>query len=266
MADRSTLRADCARCAALCCVAPTFSRSTEFAFDKPAGVACRHLAEDLGCSIHSGLRAHGFAGCATYDCFGAGQRVVRDTYGGRDWRLAPQLAQQMFEVFAVMRGLHELMWYLLDATTLPAAAGLRGPLAAALASTEDLAAAGADALAAVDLDRHRESVVPLLRQVSALAREGLVGPDLAGADLVGRSLVGRDLRGASLRGARLVGADLRGADLHLADLTGADLRGADVRGTTLATALFMTQPQVDAARGDAGTDLPQTLLRPPHWA
>ena len=66
------LRADCARCFGLCCVAPAFAASADFAIDKPAGQACPHLAGDFRCGIHDELRPRGFPGCTVYDCFGAG--------------------------------------------------------------------------------------------------------------------------------------------------------------------------------------------------
>ena len=88
---------------------------------------------------------------------------------------------------------------------------------------------------------------------------------LSGSDLIGQDLRGRDLRGASLRGAYLTGTDLTGADLRGADFTGADLRGADLCGADLTGALFLTQSQADAARGDGSTRLPLPLQRPLHW-
>ena len=88
--------------------------------------------------------------------------------------------------------------------------------------------------------------------------------DRTRADLAGQRVAG-DRRGWSFRGALMIGADLRGADLTEADLLGADLRGADVRGCDLSTALFLTQPQVNAAKGDAATVLPDGLARPGHW-
>ena len=33
-----------------------------------------------------------------FDCFGAGQQVVQVTFGGADWRTAPELAGVMFAV------------------------------------------------------------------------------------------------------------------------------------------------------------------------
>jgi hypothetical protein len=73
------------------------------------------------------------------------------------------------------------------------------------------------------------------------------------------------LAGANLRGACLIGADLRSADLRAADLTGADLRDADLSGADLTSTLFLTQAQLDAARGNLGTKLPPRLARPAHW-
>lgn len=252
------LRADCARCFGLCCVAPAFAKSADFAVDKPAGQPCRNLRADFRCGIHAHLRERGFAGCTSYDCFGAGQKVAQVTFRGRP-------APQMYEVFGTVRRLHELLWYLADAAARPAARPLRGELAAAYTEIEAVTRADAAALAALDAAPHWERANALMLRVSERVRGAVPGRDLARRDLAGAKLRGADLRGANLRGAYLIGADLRGADLRLADLVGADLRGADVRGADLSDSLFLTQPQVNAARGDARTRLPATLTRPPHW-
>ena len=265
--DRRRLRADCGSCFALCCVALAFTASAEFAADKPAGRPCHHLAEGFRCGIHTRLREHGYSGCTAYDCLGAGQRVSRHTFGGRDWRTHPDLAPTMSAVFPVVRALHELMWYLTEALRLPGARPVHAELRAALAETDALADGTPQELAELDVAAHRERVNALLLRASQLARAKVPGRagEHRGADLTGARLRNTRLRGASLRGARLLGADLRGADLTAADLTGADLRGADLRGTDLSGALFLTQPQLDAARGDARTRLPAHLARPAHW-
>jgi uncharacterized protein YjbI with pentapeptide repeats len=264
-ASRADLRADCANCAGLCCVAPAFAASADFAIDKPAGQPCPNLAPDFRCGIHADLRQRGFAGCTVYDCFGAGQKVSRLTFAGTDWQRRPSVAPQMFAAFAVMRALHELLWYLSEARALVGAHRMGDELAAALEQTEALTAGDADALLALDVDAHRQRVNALLQRASAHARAGSPGADRRGADLIGADLRGTGLRGANLRGALLVGADLRQADLTLADVTGADLRGADLRGADLSGALFLTRSQLDAAYGDQSTLLPASLARPAHW-
>jgi uncharacterized protein YjbI with pentapeptide repeats len=268
----SELSADCSQCAGLCCVAPAFTASSEFAISKAAGQACPNLRSDFRCGVHDQLRPLGFAGCTTFDCFGAGQQVIQVTFGGRTWRDHPELAQAQFGSFAVMRQLHEMRWHVTRAL-----AQLRGrPEAAVPAVTAELnqagqtlrthAEAGPDALAALDVDPLWAGVTAILRQASQLIRgEVPKGRDRSGADLMGRQLAGVDLRRASLRGAYLIGTNLAGADLRLADLAGADLRGAQLAGADLSTSLFVTQAQLDAARGDARTKLPPELRRPGHW-
>lgn len=253
------LRADCARCVGLCCVAPAFTASADFAISKPAGVPCPNLLADHRCGIHDSLRSKGFTGCTVFDCFGAGQRVAQDTFAGEDWRSDPVRAGEMFAVFATMRDLHELLWYLTEAhERVPS---MRADLSAALERTDGLAKG---VTSTTDVGEHREHVNRLLLRVSATLRGK--GPEHRGADLVGRDLSTRDLRRANLRGAYLIGADLTRADLRLADLIGADLRGTRLAGADLSTALFLTQFQVNAATGDAATRLPDRLTRPSHYS
>ena len=163
----------------------------------------------------------------------------------------------------MLRQLHEMLWYLTEALALPAAAALHDDVRTALAQIERLTGGSADELAALDVADRRAAVGQLLGRVSDVARGG--GADLRNADLMGRDLRTTDLRGASLRGAYLIGADLRGADLGPADLLGADLRATDVRGADLSRCLFLTQPQVTAARGDTSTRLPVAVSTPAHW-
>jgi uncharacterized protein YjbI with pentapeptide repeats len=174
----------------------------------------------------------------------------------------------MFDAFAVMRQLHELLWHLREAAALPAARPLHEDLHDAIATTERLADSDADALAGLDISAHRSAVTGVLRRASELTRAEVPGPkaDYAGADLIGARLDGADLRGASLRAARLIGARLTGADLRVADLTGADLRDADLSGADLRGSLFLSQSQLDAATGDTRTRLPSSLTRPAHWS
>ncbi|MFE9031778.1 pentapeptide repeat-containing protein [Streptomyces iakyrus] len=267
-AEQAELRGDCERCFGLCCVALPFAASADFAVDKAAGTPCRNLREDHRCGIHARLRQKGFTGCTVYDCFGAGQQVAQVTFGGRDWRTGPREdARRMFEVFPVVRQLHELLWYLTEALALPAARPVRAELDEALRKTRELTAGTPEELAGLDVAAHRQEVNVLLLRTSELARAGTKGrkKDRRGADLMGARLKGADLRGASLRGAYLIAADLTGADLRGADLIGADLRDADLTDADLTGAFFLTQPQLNAARGSAGTRLPGSVTRPGHW-
>ncbi|GHB47336.1 hypothetical protein GCM10010331_38660 [Streptomyces xanthochromogenes] len=266
-ATRLALVSDCGSCFGLCCVSLAYSASADFAIDKPAGKPCPNLQQDFRCGIHRELRGRGFQGCTVYDCFGAGQKVSQGTFQGRDWRAAPETAAAMFEVFPVMRQLHELLWYVTEALALPKARPVHAELRAALSRTEALTALAPEALAVLDVPSHREEVNQLLLRASELVRAEFPGrkKDRRGADLMGARLKGADLRGANLRGAFLIAADLRGADLRLADLIGADFRDARLSGADLTEAFFLTQAQLNAAKGDATTRIPPSLVRPAHW-
>ncbi len=113
-----SLRADCAQCAALCCVALAFDASHLFAFDKPAGRACLNLSTRDRCTIHAQREESGFAGCVRFDCLGAGQRVTR-LFAGQSWREDEEIARSMFDAFGAMRRVHEMLLLLREADKLP---------------------------------------------------------------------------------------------------------------------------------------------------
>jgi len=198
------------------------------------------------------------------------------TYAGRDWRQVPASAKQMFEVFRIMRQLHELLRYLTEALTLQPAQSIHPALRSLLDETEQLTQQSSDVILTLDVGAHRVTVNELLLRTSELVREealkkvnskGRPKRNIGrGADLIGAKLKGADLRGANLRGAFLIAADLRGADLRVADLIGADFRDADLRGANLTESIFLTQPQLNSAKGDSSTTLPSSLHHPAHWS
>ncbi|MDF2807801.1 MAG: hypothetical protein K0S43_2747 [Cellulosimicrobium sp.] len=280
LVEQLDLRSDCARCTGLCCVGLHLVRSADFAIDKPAGTPCPNLRDDFGCGIHARLRESGFPGCVAYDCLGAGQRVtaaVRSAHDGATWRDDPAAARDAFAALPVVTQLHELLWYLAEVLSLPAAAPVHDDARRALARTAPLADLAPAALLALDVGAVRRDVGPLIDRASALVRDAARAathrattryraPGAAvrrrlrpGADLLGADLRALDLTGTDLRGALLLGADLRGARLAVVDLLGADLRGADARGADLSDALFLTPAQAGAVRRDERTTLPAAL-------
>jgi len=273
MDDVAALRADCARCSALCCVALPYAASADFAYDKPAGRPCRHL-NGFACSIHAQLPERGFAGCVVFDCLGAGQQVTQHTYDGVTWRDRPDLAGEIFAAFLIMRQLQELRWYLRQADRGDQPAELRQRIRRLAARTKTLTDQLPEELLACDVSGHRAAVDDVLSEVSRRVRRAAARAvrDPTGrprrtrrADLVGAGLAGVDLRGCDLRGALLLGADLQRCDLRGADLIGADLRAADLRGADLSGALYVTEPQLASARGDLDTRLPREVRRPHRW-
>lgn len=267
------LQTDCSQCFGLCCVALPYAKSADFPCDKPGGSPCRHLQKDYRCGIHDTLRKQGYKGCTVYDCFGAGERVSKLTFGGCSWREDSHTADRMLAVFPVMQQLHEIISYLREIAAADRTAALHAEAGQAIARLEGLAAQPPEALLELDLPAVRAGVNGTLLEASRLVRQQGVAASGRSAsalpsrkDFFGANLKGKLWRGANLRGAMLIAANLQKADLRDCDFIGADLRDADLRGADLRGALFLSQMQVNSAKGDAGTRLPPGLRVPGHWA
>ncbi|MBM7870758.1 uncharacterized protein YjbI with pentapeptide repeats [Clostridium pascui] len=274
--SHSNLRADCDNCFGFCCVALYFSASEGFPANKDAGTPCINLQSDFRCKVHKDLRKLGLKGCIAYDCFGAGQKVAQVTYNGHDWREDPETAQQMYEVFLIMHQIHEMLWYLTEALRLEPVRNIQDNLNSMLIETEKLTLLSADSLLELDITSHRFKVNALLKQTSELVRNKFHGGQKTsskhqktlsrGRDFIGKDLTKINLRGENLSGTYLIAANLRGMDLSGTDLIGADLRDSDLRGANLTNSIFLTQGQINAAKGDSETKLPMSLSRPSHWS
>lgn len=270
-----SLKADCKNCFGFCCVALYFSASEGFPIDKDAGKPCINLQSDFNCSVHKDLRKLGLKGCTSYDCFGAGQKTAQVTYGGLDWRQSPEKSKEMFDVFLIMRQIHEMLWYLTESLTLNPTGQLEVEIKDMLKQTESLTLLSPESLLKLDLPKHGTAVNSLIQKVSELVRSKVCSDKKnpskrkkilgRGLDLIGADLRKTDLKGENLRGAYLIAADLRGVDLGRADLLGADLRDADLRGANLSNSIFVTQAQINTTKGDFDTKLPKLLSRPAHW-
>ncbi len=234
-----------------------------------------YLQHDFSCVIHNSLIDKGLKGCTAYDCFGAGQKVAQITYNGQDWQKSPESASQMFEVFSIMRQLHEMLWYLLEALLIQNDGILKDDLESLLSETESLTCLSANQLIELDIDSHRAKVNSLLKKTSELVQAKVpIDPKkslnrkktVSGRlDLIGTDLRKINLVGVDLRGAFLIAADLRQSDLKGTNLIGADLRDTDIRGANLTESLFITQSQVNTAKGDASIKLPLWLDYPKAW-
>ncbi|WP_440111571.1 pentapeptide repeat-containing protein [Paenibacillus sp. QZ-Y1] len=267
------LSADCEQCFGLCCVALPYGKSSDFAFDKSSGTPCPNLRTDNRCGIHTQLRQKGFKGCTVYDCFGAGQKLSQITYAGKDWRDHPESATEMFDCLPVMKQLHEMMSYVNEMLQRQETQSIHSDLLKAYQDTERLSNLQPSAMILLDIPAHRAVVNELLLQASEMVR-AKVQPTAhgksksnmrTGRDFLGANLKGADLRGASFRGTLMIAADLRNADLRSADLIGADMRDADLGGADLRDSIFVTQSQMNSAKGSASTKLPAHLSMPDHW-
>lgn len=272
---KSSLTIDCEKCFGLCCVALFFSKTEGFPQDKVAGKPCVNLQTHFGCSVHKDLRNKGLKGCTSYDCFGAGQKVAQVTFKGNDWRKHPDIANKMFDVFVIMRQLHEMLWYLIDASTFISNKDVKKKLNSIIDETEKFTYLGAESIVNIDIEKHRLEVNNILREVNEFVKCSVLDYKKInsknkkvlkeGYDFIGQNLTNTNLIGANFAGALLIASNMKNADLKGANLIGADLRDADIRGANLEDSIFLTQSQVNTAKGDLKTKLPKSLFRPTYW-
>lgn len=269
------LRAQCDKCFGFCCAALYFSAAEGFPVDKEAGKPCINLMEDYKCKVHSELRKKGLKGCTAYDCFGAGQKVAEIIYKGRDWRVNPEIKDEMFNVFLIVRQLQEMLWYLNDAIKVQEDLKVKEKIMELVKETETLTILEPSELKKVDLILHRHKVNQFLAETSELVRRNYRKgkksslkrkKKLAGRDnFIGFDFKNINLIGEDLRGALLIAADLRNMNLEGVDFIGADMRDTDLRGADLSKSIFITQPQINSAKGNEHTKLPDSIDSPSHW-
>lgn len=261
------LKIDCEKCFGLCCVSLYFSKSDGFPHNKDAGKPCINLKSDFKCSVHNSLYTNGLKGCIGYDCFGAGQKISQITFNGEDWKGNSEHSKKMFESFYVMRQLHEMLWYLNEAFNLQKDTTLKEEIKSLIDSTNNLTLLDADSLLQINIDNHRDKVNVFIRKTSDMIRRksSKSSNSPKSKSYFGKDLRNFDLRGADLRGAFLIAANLKGMNLTGADFIGADLRDADFSGADLSRSIFLTQSQINSAKGDKNTKLPLNITKPMHW-
>ncbi|QQK77097.1 pentapeptide repeat-containing protein [Salicibibacter cibarius] len=272
---RESLAADCTKCFGLCCTALNIVASSDFPINKPAGTPCMNLQSDYSCQIHSQLRDKGFKGCTVFDCLGAGQVVSQVTFSGQSWRENPDIGKKMFQVFPIMEQIHEMIAYVAEALSYDIPDDLSDKLGKQLEELQALTKLDADSLLSLDLVMYRFSSNELLTLASDFVRgktiekmpgfQNIKEFNHARADWMGKKLKGKDLRATDFKGSYLIAADMKNTDLSAVNLIGADLRDVNFSGADLSTSMFLTQMQINSAKGDLKTTLPSHIQRPSHW-
>lgn len=258
---------DCSHCSGLCCVALYFAKSEGFPNDKPAGEPCNNLRKDFRCKIHPQLAKCNLKGCLAYDCFGAGQKVTSGIYGGKDWAAIPETAEQMFGVFLIICQLHQMLWYLVEASTVIPAEGLEKEIDALINENMDMTQQSPEDILTLDIEEYRVRVNKLLKRTGALVCSLIYkSTDSRKAmDYFGKNFKKAVLDGKDFSMALLIAANLEECSLYGTNFLGADLRDTNIRNTDLSNSIFLTQVQINAAKGNDGTKLPPGLVYPTSW-
>lgn len=259
---RAKLAIDCAACSGLCCVALYCAKTDGFPEDKVAGLPCKNLLPDFCCAIHSQLAPRKMRGCMAYECFGAGQ-LVTQLYGpDTNWQTQPNRADEMFHVFSIVFQLRQLLWYLIEARSAASGRQVIADAEALILEHERLTSQPPAQLRAPDVEAYRYRVNTLLKKVVASITTRPFGER---RDYLGKHFRGANLDGADFSMSLMIAANLEGCSLRGTCFLGADMRDASIKNTDVSQCVFLTQMQVNAARGNAHTVLPPGLTRPTAW-
>jgi hypothetical protein len=153
-----------------------FDRGEAFSFDKAADVPCRYLLRSHRCSVHGSLRERGLAGCANYDCYGAGQRLTAEFLRGRSWRDDRGFASHVFDAFRSLKRLHELCALLTRAEGLSLPAAEEDRRRQLLAELESSGGATLESLRSFDVETAEREVLAFLRSLRHTFRSPAESP------------------------------------------------------------------------------------------
>ena len=172
----------------------------------------------------------------------------------------------MFNVFNIVRQLHEIIWFLYSILdTIDEELTFEG--LQLINEIKIITNSSANEIEKANLKLLRQRAKKLMLKAFFIQREEnkIKGEDYKNKDFAGKDLRKIKLIGADLESACLIGANLSGNHLGYANLLACDMRGTNIKGADLSSSMFITQHQVNASIGDENTKLPEYLERPNHW-
>jgi hypothetical protein len=258
------LQIDCEKCSGLCCVTLYCMKTDGFPANKEAGKPCMHLMPDFRCAIHSNLASKNMKGCMAYDCFGAGQKTTQLYQDKGTWKANPKLANEIYEVFMIVFQLHQMLWYIVEAYSLTFDESLKSTIDALISENEHMTQQSPDYILHLDINKYRLKVNEVLKQVTnAISVED--SGKIRNTNYLGKNFRRENLDGRDFSMCLMIAANLEGCSLKRANFLGADLRDANVKNTDLSASVFLTQMQINAAKGNLNTKIPNNLSRPSTW-
>ena len=202
-----------------------------------------------------------------YECLGAGQKVAQVVYGGSYPKTPGRTAGQIFKVYPTVFQLHQMLWYLRDASTIISAQPLYTEIDALINENYTLTRLSPDEILNADIGTYKRKVDRILIKTGELVQLAAGGrvESRHTTDFIGKDFKRADLSGKDFSLSLLIAADLSGCRLYGANFLGADMRDANIEDADLSQSVFLTQMQINTAAGNRGTKLPPTLSRPASW-
>lgn len=264
--NQRKMTSKCATCSGLCCTALYFSKMDGFPQNKMAGKPCINLEDSFRCRIHEKLESNHMKGCIGYDCFNAGTYVTQLIYGGKSWRELPEQQSEIFDVFVQIFHLFQIRYYLLEASTIVAAEALQEEIQAKILENQSICAKSPEELLEFDIDTYRtQSNLLLKRVIASIQHKMACVPKKTPVDYIGKRYNKKDLSGYDFSMKLLIASQFCNCRFDGAIFLGADTRDADFSNADLREAVFLTQGQINCAKGNRNTRLPENLEYPVTW-
>ncbi|WP_444658859.1 pentapeptide repeat-containing protein [Caproiciproducens sp. R2] len=258
------LEPDCEKCSGLCCVALYCAKTDGFPADKGAGTPCQYLSPDFRCGIHADLKDRKMSGCLAYECLGAGQKTTQIDSSGGDWKTDPGRAETIFQTFSVLFQLHQILWYLIEAASLTSDEKTAAAVDALIRENQQMTQLPHGSLLKAGIAGHKSKANNLLKKIiGSISAEDPASRQKA--DFFGKNFRKTNLDRKDFSMSLLIAADLEGCSLDRTVFLGADLRDANLKNTDLSRSVFLTQMQINSAKGNRNTRLPAGLRRPSAW-
>ena len=259
------LKIDCGKCSGLCCVSLYCMKTDGFPSNKAAGVPCKHLRSDFRCDIHSKLAVKNMRGCLAYDCFGAGQKVTQKCYPNINWKSDADKANEIFQVFTIIFKLHQMEWYLLQSLPLIYDNHLiKSDIEMLISENEQMTDQFPNEILNLDVEQYRLKVNKALKKVS----ESITSHHFSSGerkDFLGKDFKKTNLDDKDFSMSLMIEANLEGCSLYHTNFLGADMRGCNIKNADLSESVFLTQMQINSAKGNSNTRIPENLSRPVSW-
>lgn len=260
------LKVDCSKCSGLCCTALFFSKIDGFPENKIAGKPCTKLQNNYGCKIHNELEKRNMKGCIGYDCFGAGQHVTQWIYKGETWQTLQEQSKEIFDVFVMIFQLYQIRYFLEESRVVILAKELWPDIENLINENEVLCNSTPQNILNIDIESYRNKVNITLKKVCESIKKGFKNSDNKGVtEFLGRNFKKRDMSGLDLSMKLLIAANFDGCTFNGTVFLGSDTRDTNFSNADLREAVFLTQGQINSAKGNRNTKLPKHLDYPVTW-
>ena len=153
-----------------------------------------------------------------------------------------------------------MAWYLLEALSLASDETLKADIDELIMKNEQMTAYTSYELIHLDMEEYKANVNKVLKQISN--GNAIFSSDKNSKDYFGKNFRHANLDRRDFSMAMMIAANFEGCSLKGTNFLGADIRDANIKNTDLSECIFLTQMQINAAKGNSNTKLPANLSRP----